>query len=381
MKNRLGNIFIFVCTVLMLTLASCGCGESALHGSAVDSLLHRLSTERYSSLDALQGAADSLSMMTTDDEAQMIAANSRAYVAMMRMDYATAYNGYSRVSESSRCAIERLVADVGLMTVCYRVSENRLFFDHRADALSSIRRINEEMALLGDADRERFLRAKIEFGIVSICYFSNLSMQEEKQKALKYLSQNLEGCDDVQLRLYARMIIANNVRDDIERLRSLCRGVELAQSSGCRWLEANYNLLLAISLRDSIRLKGFKETLPEYAVLLNPGNIPDDAFAMSLALKAADGFGEYGDGYMNIEALSVAASCNTEYGRYGDALQYVESALALVNDYYRRYYPGDITGDITLVMRRCMAIRWRPMMRAPMPEWRLTESMISRSVC
>ena len=341
MKNRLGNIFIFVCTVLMLTLASCGCGESALHGSAVDSLLHRLSTERYSSLDALQGAADSLSVMTTDDEAQMIAANSRAYVAMMRMDYATAYNGYSRVSESSRCAIERLVADVGLMTVCYRVSENRLFFDHRADALSSIRRINEEMALIGDADRERFLRAKIEFGIVSICYFSNLSMQEEKQKALKYLSQNLEGCDDVQLRLYARMIIANNVRDDIERLRSLCRGVELAQSNGCRWLEANYNLLLAISLRDSTRLKGFKETLPEYAVLLNPGNIPDDAFAMSLALKAADGFGEYGDGYMNIEALSVAASCNTEYGRYGDALQYVESALALVNDYYRRYYPGD----------------------------------------
>lgn len=341
MKNRLGNIFIFVCTVLMLTLASCGCGESALHGSAVDSLLHRLSTERYSSLDALQGAADSLSVMTTDDEAQMIAANSRAYVAMMRMDYATAYNGYSSVSESSRCAIERLVADVGLMTVCYRVSENRLFFDHRADALSSIRRINEEMALLGDADRERFLRAKIEFGIVSICYFSNLSMQEEKQKALKYLSQNLEGCDDVQLRLYARMIIANNVRDDIERLRSLCRGVELAQSSGCRWLEANYNLLLAISLRDSTRLKGFKEALPEYAVLLNPGNIPDDAFAMSLALKAADGFGEYGDGYMNIEALSVAASCNTEYGRYGDALQYVESALALVNDYYRRYYPGD----------------------------------------
>ena len=341
MKNRLGNIFIFVCTVLMLTLASCGCGESALHGSAVDSLLHRLSTERYSSLDALQGAADSLSVMTTDDEAQMIAANSRAYVAMMRMDYATAYNGYSRVSESSRCAIERLVADVGLMTVCYRVSENRLFFDHRADALSSIRRINEEVALLGDADRERFLRAKIEFGIVSICYFSNLSMQEEKQKALKYLSQNLEGCDDVQLRLYARMIIANNVRDDIERLRSLCRGVELAQSCGCRWLEANYNLLLAISLRDSTRLKGFKEALPEYAVLLNPGNIPDDAFAMSLALKAADGFRVYGDGYMNIEALSVAASCNTEYGRYGDALQYVESALALVNDYYRRYYPGD----------------------------------------
>ena len=341
MKNRLGNIFIFVCTVLMLTLASCGGGESALHGSAVDSLLHRLSTERYSSLDALQGAADSLSVMTTDDEAQMIAANSRAYVAMMHMDYAMAYNGYSSVSESSRCAIERLVADVGLMTVCYRVSENRLFFDHRADALSSIRRINEEMALLGDADRERFLRAKIEFGIVSICYFSNLSMQEEKQKALKYLSQNLEGCDDVQLRLYARMIIANNVRDDSERLRSLCRGVELAQSSGCRWLEANYNLLLAISLRDSTRLKGFKEALPEYAVLLNPGNIPDDAFAMSLALKAADGFREYGDGYMNIEALSVAASCNTEYGRYGDALQYVESALALVNDYYRRYYPGD----------------------------------------
>ena len=129
MKNSLRNIYLFVCAVLMLSFASCGGGESALHGSAVDSLLHRLSTERYSSLDALQGAADSLSVMTTDDEALMIAANSRAYVAMMRMDYVVAYDGYSAVSESSRCAIERLVADVGLMTVCYRVSENRLFFN------------------------------------------------------------------------------------------------------------------------------------------------------------------------------------------------------------------------------------------------------------
>ena len=341
MRKICNYIYMALSVALMLALGSCGGGVSALHSAKVDSLSHALSARRYSGLAALDAVADTLSAVAVgDNEALMIAANARAYVDMMRMDYARAYDDYESVSRNSRCDIERLVADVGLMTVCYRASENRLFFDHRADALSRIRRINEEAGLLDGADKERFMRAKIEFGIVSICYFSNLSMQQEKKRALQYLEQNIYECDDISLKLYAKMIIANNISDDIERLKMLCDGVAVAKGKGDRWLEANYNLLLAISLRDSLRLKRFGQELPEYGVVLNPGHIPGDEFALSLALKAADGFKEYGDGYMNIEALSVAASCNTEYGRYENALQYVERALSLVNDYYRNYYPS-----------------------------------------
>lgn len=341
MRKICNYIYMALSVALMLALGSCGGGVSALHSAKVDSLSHALSARRYSGLAALDAVADTLSAVASgDNKALMIAANARAYVDMMRMDYARAYDDYESVSRNSRCDIERLVADVGLMTVCYRASENRLFFDHRADALSRIRRINEEAGLLDGADKERFMRAKIEFGIVSICYFSNLSMQQEKKRALQYLEQNIYECDDISLKLYAKMIIANNISDDIERLKMLCDGVAVAKGKGDRWLEANYNLLLAISLRDSLRLKRFGLELPKYGVVLNPGHIPGDEFALSLALKAADGFKEYGDGYMNIEALSVAASCNTEYGRYENALQYVERALSLVNDYYRNYYPS-----------------------------------------
>ena len=60
------------------------------------------------------------------------------------MDYSAAARIYSTVIEDSRCEIERLVADVGMMTLCYRTSENRRFFDYRANALSRIKRIDDE---------------------------------------------------------------------------------------------------------------------------------------------------------------------------------------------------------------------------------------------
>lgn len=338
MRNTIGYITLSLFVVLALLAGSCGGGASALHNAMTDSLLYRLLSERYSNLDSLRCVADIL-LGTEDTETQMAAVNARAYESMMSMDYSQAYDDYRFVSENSNSEIERLVADVGLMTVCYRVSENRLFFDHRANALKRIKRINEEAALLTGNDKARFISARIEFGIVSVCYFSNLGMQEQKTRTLQYLEQNVDGCDDVPLRLYAKMILANNVRNDIDRLRMLCDGVASAHEKGLLWLEANYDLLLSISLRDSTRLSNFKKHLPGYYKALNEGGLSDDTLAVTLAHKAAREFIDYGDPYMRIEALSVAASCYTQHGKYDEALANVENAILLVNDYYRIQYP------------------------------------------
>ncbi|MBR3976344.1 MAG: DUF5113 domain-containing protein [Bacteroidaceae bacterium] len=304
------------------------------------SLCNEMWNDRYKSIARL----DSLSLMLKNaadgnNELLMIAENAEAYAAMMRMDYAAAVALYSHVLEESDCEIERLAADVGLMTVCYRVSENRRFFDYRTDALSRIKRINEEVSLLADSDKQRFIRAKIEFGIVSICYFSNLGMQEEKKMALEYLEKNIDAAGDAGLRLYAQMIVANNTFDAHERTDMLFNGLSASARLGQTWLVANYKLLLAISLRDRARLDDFISIYPEYYAALNISGMPSDELPLALAVDAADAFGEYGDKYMMIEALSVSASCNTEYGRYEDALVIIEDALGCINDYYLSYYP------------------------------------------
>lgn len=322
-----------------ISFASCGDTHEEMSPNAA-SLCNEMWNERYRSIARL----DSLSLMLKNaaegnNELLMVAENAEAYAAMMRMDYAAAVALYSRVLEESDCEIERLAADVGLMTVCYRVSENRRFFDYRTDALLRIKRINEEVSLLADSDRQRFIRAKIEFGIVSICYFSNLGMQDEKEVALEYLEKNIDAAEDAGLRLYAQMIVANNTFDAHARTDMLFNGLSASARLGQTWLVANYKLLLAISLRDKARLDDFISISPEYYAALNISGMPSDELPLALAVDAADAFSEYGDKYMMIEALSVSASCNTEYGRYADALVIIEDALGNINDYYFSYYP------------------------------------------
>ena len=330
-----------VVALMLLPLCLAACGDS--HGEfspQANELCAQLWRSRYSSVAGLDSVAAELAAAEgADNELRAIAENALGYAAMMKMDYSRACDLYAGVIGDSDCEIERLAADVGLMTVCYRVSENRSFFDYRTNALSRIRRINEELDLLSPGDSMRFMRAKIEFAIVSVCYFSNLCMQEEKAKALEYIKNDIKHVDDVSLRLYAEMIIANNTADAVERFNMLYVGAKAAKENGDVWIEANYNLLLAIGLRDSVALQIFKQELPAQYKELNAALLDDYDFLMMMAGRAVEGFRNFGDRYMMIEALAVSASCNIEYGKYEDALNCIDKALAEVNEYYRHYYP------------------------------------------
>ena len=184
------GIFKYIRTFPLLALLSvlCACGGHAHgpeHSASADSVYSAISSLRYSDTMLLDSLGNVLLRVTPgDNEAQAVATNAKAYSSLMNMDYAKADSMYAHVLENSACEIERLVAAVGMMTIDYRVSANRRFFDDRLKALELIKRINEDYAYLSKNDKERFERAKIEFGIVSVCYFANLGMQEEKMKSM-----------------------------------------------------------------------------------------------------------------------------------------------------------------------------------------------------
>ena len=330
--------YIFIGFLLLVS-----CGRHSHEGAnqfRADSLCTVISEIRYSDIIHFDSVAKELhSIAYNNDEMLMIANNAMAYSCMMQMDYNRSLELYRMVRDNSACEIERLVADVGLMTVCYRVSANRLFFDYRSSALSRIKRINEEYDYLSAGDKERFNRAKVEFAIVGVCYFSNLAMQKEADRTLDYLEQNLNDTNELSLRLYARMFLVNNPSDVQERLMQLYKGMSIANDNGLVWLEANYRLLLAISLRDNETLCLFSEKYPEYLALLLPKDKCIDELPSILAKEAAEDFRKFGDEYMMIEALTVEASCNTRLGRYDEAMSVLSEAYERTTEYYRKKYP------------------------------------------
>ena len=334
------QIYMWLVAIMLSLTSFSGFSHTGMGLFPVDSLCSEISSERYSDMEIFDALVSELSSLSNDDtELQMVVDNATAYSAMMRMDYVRAVQLYRSVRENSECEIERLVADVGLMTICYRVSANRQFFDYRASALARIRRINEEYDILSLGDKERFNRAKVEYGIVSVCYFSNLAMYEESFKVLEYLERNMKSAEDRALRLYARMIIANSESDMDKRLSSLAVGIDVAGNNGMKWLEANYKLLLAIALRDNEVLELFQKEYPERTQSLLPNDVTAENLPYVLAEDAANTFGEYGDRYMMIEALAVQASCGVRLEKYDEALVLLSGAYDHIIEYYQEYYP------------------------------------------
>ena len=337
MNKHIATYLLFIA----LLFTSCerhthGCGNTP----ATDARCELVADARYKSVALLERLAAELDSSAAGNvEMNMVASNARAYSALMQMDYSNATELYSSVIDASECEIEKLVADVGLMTISYRVSANRLFFDYRARALERIKRINEEVDYLCGSDRNRYERAKTEFAIVSICYFSNLSMQEELQRAFHYLRNEADATTNPALKSYAGMLIANSVGSAEERLNQLSQGLWRAERNGYTWLCANYRLLLAIILRDNSNLL---DKLPailarRQAQCAAPTDLP-----YQLSLEAAEDFRRYGDKYMMIEALAVSASCLTQLGEYDAALDRLDMALRGINSYYAGYYPDSL---------------------------------------
>lgn len=334
------NLFLNILLLGMLFSSCTGNRHGGELPTFADTLCVQLYDARYKNIvstDTLSRQLDSL--FAAESESAMVAANAMAYSAMMKMDYTLASSLYEKVLNVSACEIEKLVADVGLMTICYRVSANRQFFDYRASAVGRIKRISEDAVYLSQSDKARFERAKTEFAIVSICYFSNLSMLDDMQGAMAQLREGIEKSDDPALKVYANMMLANSVADVAERIRLLSRWLIISENRGYTWLAANYKLLLAIALRDNgNQLNDLPDNLARIAYA---GSEPE-SLPYILASSAAEDFNLYGDRYMAIEALAVSASCRTQRGDYDGALELLSEALGKVNGYYAIYYPDSL---------------------------------------
>lgn len=329
---------IFIILFIALHVLSCRWeGADVERVMLADSLCTGIAVNRYKNPDTVYRFAMQLAELDgVDAEYRSIAYNALAYTAYINMDYSAAREYYNNVIADASCEVECLVADVGLMTLCYRTSANREFFDYRSTALHRIKRIGEEYDVLPQDEKMRFIRARVEFDIVSICYFANIGIEDELLISVEQLEKNIEFIEDAPLRLYARMVLNMQPSKSYkERAEALCYGLRRSREEGLLWLSGNYRLLLAIMLRNNYKSD---DILSSEIARLNFSEVSKEELPLNMALEAVRDFSMYGDRYMAIEALTVAASCYTQSGHYDDALSLLGVALSWINDYYSIYY-------------------------------------------
>ena len=169
MKKSLSVGFYVV--VLMLCLhAMVSCLPSKDNGEA-DRWNERAYSFHFRDLDSVvvnaQRAFD-VSLHYGDGKAEAL--NNMAFVNIAKMNYAKATEQLQQIAKITDNQIELMIADIQMMRICQRQSENKNFYRYREKAVSRLNRIEEADNSLSPHQHRRLVYAQSEYAITLSTY-------------------------------------------------------------------------------------------------------------------------------------------------------------------------------------------------------------------
>ena len=314
--------------------------------AVVDSLVSRALTMLPVNLDSAWSCAVKASEMSNRHSSSNAAAvNTMADIAFARMEYATASQLYQTVLEKSADRIEWLWANIGMMNICQRISDNMAFYQYRDKALMELLGIDEEMASLSEFERHRVRSAARDLRLVSAIY---MYMVEQKSQAMYELS-HIENDDELRadtiryLRwnlLSGNDIIYGGDRSSAlqNRLRSLYSIYRLSAAN-------NYLCQNAIALQGIARTlleagpEAMAEMTPGMIQSLNPQGLSHILLVRQLSLIALRQFLRYGSTFGAIETYCLLGAAANECNEFQEALTWLSRALEMLNNSRDISYP------------------------------------------
>lgn len=264
------------------------------------------------------------------------ALNNLAFVDIVKMDYPGAAKKLNKILSITNNQVELMIADVQLMRLCQRKSNNKEFYDYYELALRHQRRIHEEEERLSEHQAKRLLYAKSEFSIVTSVYYYYVGLGESSHKAIESINPEvlLQG-DTAQYLSYLYNVGAGGIpikehQDDVyqQEFDYLARCYIMARQLHYDYWEANSLQALSEHLiTPQSRVKLIKDNLPTIKYI-NVDEMPDSLLAGNLAQRATDLFRSYGDVYQIASSYRTLASCYWQIADYNSAIACLENTLA-----------------------------------------------------
>ncbi|MBQ9285697.1 MAG: DUF5112 domain-containing protein [Bacteroidaceae bacterium] len=330
---------------------SCHERVSVQQREEVDSLNRLAYRWHYKNVDsvrswAAEAYAKALRYQYHDGAAEAL--NNLAFERFQQMDFDSALSVAGRVAAESKNLAERLVADVTMMKVAQRTSDNRSFFLHRADASHCISKLSAIEQKMTPSELLRFNFGRSDFHIVSSTYFYYLDQSERALAEIRAAEPYCQLATDTAQWLYYCYMrgsggLAENTEEEAiasEEFNYLLKCFWLSRYEGYSFFDGNSEqslaTLLADSLRRTVALEAHPEVVPLLSSIFPSGNLP-----MLLAKDALNKFIAYDDLYQEACALRTLGELSFDAGQYNEAIGYYSAALDCVNFHHQCYYAAD----------------------------------------
>ena len=335
----------------VLVAFSCHEGASVEQQQRVDSLNNMAYQWHYKNVDSLRTWAEeaySLAQKINYPRGRAEALNNLAFERFQQMDFDSALVVATRAAEASPSLAERLVADVTMMKVAQRTSDNSAFFLHRADARRIIGRLADRESKMNTRELRRFYFGRSDFHIASSTYFYYLDQQDRALDEIRAAEPFCQLATDTAQWLYYCYMrgsggLAENTETEAvarEEFDYLLKCFWLARYEAYPFFVGNTEQSLATLLADSVQRTAALEAHPEALPLLTSIFSSDD-LPMQLAQAAYNDFIEYDDLYQEACALRTLGELSFEQGKYHEAIDFYSAALDCVNFHHQCYYAAE----------------------------------------
>ena len=317
---------------LLLFFSAC----DAPHRQQVDDYNDKAYAAHYRNLDSVKiYAKQALALSNGYNTGKAEALNNLAFVYLMQMHFDKAYATLNEVMGSTDDQVELLVADIQMMRLCQRESNNKEYYDYNEEANKRFLRINEDKRLLTDRQRRRMVYARSEYAIVSSTYYYYVGLEQPSVRALSAINPDGEVQTDMpQLLAYLYNVGAGGIftkgkQEEINQKEFdyLIRCYMLAIHHNYPYWEANSLQALSEHLvNDKSREVLIRDNLPSFKYL-KVDNLPDSLIAGNLAERSLSIFQKYGDVYQTAGSYRTLASCYWQIKDYRSALICLQNAL------------------------------------------------------
>lgn len=321
-----------MCIVGLFVLSACSKSDN----DNVDRLNDYAYSQHYRDLNKVDAYADSaLTLCSKGSRGYAEALNNKAFVAIMKMQYAVADSLLKEISENTDNQIELLISDIQMMRVCQRQSYNKEFYDFYGNAERRLQRISEEIDNLDKREKQRLEYAKSEMSIVASTYFYYVGLQKQSVDALLSIDgESLLSRDTAQYLNYiynigAGGILTGSSPEDVSQMEfdHLIRCLLMSQRNGYVFFEANALEALSEHLMDDAEKRVLIDNNMPAMKFLDVVDIPDSIIPIVLAERSLGLFVEYGDVYQIAGAYRTLASSYFVIEQYEESLYNLQLAL------------------------------------------------------
>lgn len=203
-----------------------------------------------------------------------------AYDAYDRMEYVEAASKFRSVLDGSADHLLWLPAEVGMMELCQRVSDNVSFYEYRNDALLEIRGLRNEYETLSEEQQRVLRKNEARLRIVSARYYHELAQPGRAAQEFRQIDDEVLNQDTTLLAMWywLRGQGMDNSADDFdERMYDLNTCYHLGALSGNAFLcalaqqtmaEMNADDLTALSALQTFLHEGYTlQVIETYGIL------------------------------------------------------------------------------------------------------------------